>query len=101
MSRLETLRRIVAQRPTDPFPRYGLAMELRNTGAHDEALTVFTELEASAPDYVPQYLMRAQLLIELGRKDEARAVLERGLAAATKKSDAHAAGELRTALAEL
>jgi predicted Zn-dependent protease len=101
MSRLETLRRIAAQRPTDPFPRYGLAMELRNTGAHEEALSVFGELEAASPDYVPQYLMHGQLLVELGRKDEARAVIERGIAAATRASNGHAEGELRAALAEL
>ena len=101
MSRLETLRRIADQRPTDPFPRYGLAMELRNTGALDEAVAAFQSLEGSAPDYVPQYLMHGQLLVQLGRKADAIAVMERGAVVAAKKGDSHASSELRGALAEL
>jgi predicted Zn-dependent protease len=101
MSRLETLRRIAEQKPDDPFPQYGLAMELRRTGAHDEALAAFTTLAERQPDYVPQYLMHGQLLAELGRKDEARAVLERGQAVAARKGDGHAGSELASALEAL
>jgi len=101
MSRLETLRRLASQRPDDPFPQYGLAMELRRTGANDEALAAFHALETSAPDYVPQYLMHGQLLAELGRKPDARAVFERGATAAARKGDGHAASELKGALEEL
>jgi Flp pilus assembly protein TadD len=101
MSRLETLRRIAAQRPTDPFPRYGLAMELKQQGQLEEAVTVFRELQASTADYVPQYLMHGQLLTQLGREAEARRVLSDGLAVATQKGDGHAASELQSALAEL
>lgn len=101
MSRLETLRRIAAQRPNDPFPQYGLAMELRSAGKLDEALEVFTHLRANAPDYVPQYLMHGQILIGLDRKADAKAVLEAGIEMAKKKGDAHAASELDAALADL
>jgi predicted Zn-dependent protease len=101
MSRLETLRRIAAQRPTDPFPQYGLALELRSEGKLDEAIEVFTALRTNAPDYVPQYLMHGQVLIALERKDDAKAVLTEGLAVAQKKGDGHAAGEIEGALAEL
>jgi hypothetical protein len=41
------------------------------------------------------------MLIELHRKDEARAVLEAGLEAARAVRDAHAASELESALAGL
>ena len=95
------LRRIAAERPADPFPLYGLAMELRRTGAVEEALAAFAQLAARAPDYVPQYLMHGQLLVELGRAEEARAVLERGRQAAADKGDAHAASELAAALGDL
>jgi hypothetical protein len=50
---------------------------------------------------VPQYLMAAQMLVELGRKDEARAVFAAGVTAARAARDAHAAGELESALAGL
>jgi hypothetical protein len=97
-SRLETLRKFVAQSPGDPFPRYGLAMELKNAGLSDEARAVFAELEQRFPDYVPQYLMHANLLVSLRASDEARKVLEAGLRAAAKARDAHAESELRAAL---
>jgi predicted Zn-dependent protease len=101
MSRLDTLRRIAAQRPQDPFPRYGLAMELRRTGANEDALAEFIELERAVPDYVPQYLMHGQLLVELARVPEAQAVFERGITQAARKNDAHAGSELRSALESL
>ena len=101
MSRIEAIRKIVAQSPNDPFPRYGLAMELKNAGQHDEAHATFVELEQRHPDYVPQYLMHANLLTAMKRAADARGVLERGIAAATKKRDQHALGELTGALEAL
>jgi predicted Zn-dependent protease len=98
MNRLESIRKIVAQTPNDPFPRYGLAMELKRLGQNDEAEQAFCDLEQRHPDYVPQYLMRANLLTEMKRTDDARGVLERGIAAAQKKRDMHALGELQQAL---
>jgi predicted Zn-dependent protease len=98
MSRIDTIKKIVAQSPKDPFPRYGLAMEYKNAGMADEAHATFAELEAQHPDYVPQYLMHANLLTSVQKLDEARGVLERGIAAAQKKGDQHALSELRGAL---
>ncbi len=98
MGRLDVIRKIVAQQPNDPFPRYGLAMELTKTGQHDEAEQAFAELEQKFPDYVPQYLMRANLLIEMKRGEDAKGVLQRGIAAAQRKGDGHALGELQAAL---
>ena len=82
----------------DPFAWYGLAMEYRGLERHDEALATFESLRVRSPDYVPMYLMCGQMLDTLGRKDEARAWLSAGIEAAGKKGDAHAAGELQSAL---
>jgi cytochrome c-type biogenesis protein CcmH/NrfG len=101
MSRIEALRQFVAAQPNDPFPRYGLAMELKNAGKLEEAAAEFAELEKRHADYVAQYLMHAGVQRQLGRKSDARAVIERGIAAAKKKGDAHALGELQGTLAEL
>jgi tetratricopeptide (TPR) repeat protein len=101
MSRIDAIKKIVEQQPNDPFPRYGLAMEYKNAGRAEEAHAVFAELEARHPDYVAQYLMHGNLLASMQRLDEARAVYERGVAAARKKGDAHAAGELQGALDNL
>ncbi len=101
MSRIEAILKIVEQSPNDPFPRYGLAMEYKNAGRHDEAHATFVELEKRHPEYVPQFLMHANLLGAMKLVDEQRAVLERGVAAAQKKRDQHALGELQGALEAL
>jgi hypothetical protein len=101
MSRAEAIRKIVASSPNDPFPRYGLAMALKGEGKLDEAHDTFVELEQRFPDYAAQYLMHLNLLVHMGRKEEARAVGERGAVAIRKKGDAHALGELEAALAQL
>jgi tetratricopeptide (TPR) repeat protein len=98
MSRIEAIKKIVEQQPNDPFPRYGLAMEYKNAGRADEAHASFAELERRHPEYVAQYLMHGNLLTSMHKLDEARGVYERGIAAARKKGDAHALGELQQAL---
>jgi predicted Zn-dependent protease len=98
MSRIDAIRKIVESQPNDPFPRYGLAMELRNAERLDEAHAEFEELARRHPDYVPQYLMHVQLLARMSRKDAARAVAEQGLAAARSKGDMHALNEIQAAL---
>ena len=101
MPTVEQLRALIAQMPKDPFPRYGLAMELRNQQKLDESLATFAELERDHPGYVPMYLMYAQTLAGAGRAADARAVLERGIAEAAKAGNAHAKGEMEQLLATL
>ena len=101
MDRIATFKSFIQRSPTDPFPRYGLAMELKSLGDLAGAWTVFAELLAQFPDYVPTYLMAGGTLVALGRRDEASDVYARGLQAAAKKGDQHAHGELESALAEL
>jgi hypothetical protein len=101
MDRIATFKTFIQRAPQDPFPRYGLAMEHRGRGELAEAWVVFQELLASWPDYVPTYLHAGGTLVALDRRAEARDVLERGIAAAARKGDAHAGRELAAALAEL
>ena len=101
MSRIEVIKKIVDQQPNDPFPRYGLAMEYKNAGQADDAHATFSELEARWPEYVAAYLMHGNLLASMHRLDEARRIYENGIAAASKKGDSHALGELQSALQNL
>jgi tetratricopeptide (TPR) repeat protein len=101
IDRLAMLRQLAERSPGDPFPQYGLAMELRKRGAHDEAVAAFEQLATRHPAYVPGYLMYGNLLRELARTDDARAVYDRGIAAAQQAGDSHAQGELESARAEL
>ncbi len=99
--RLEMLQKLVASGSTDPFARYGLAMEQRSLGDRDAARATFRELRAMSPDYVPQYLMAAQVAVEAGDHADAREVGEAGLVAARAKGDSKALHELEALLAGL
>lgn len=101
MNRVDMLRQFIATNPNDPFPRYGLALELKNTGQLAESATEFASLIATHPSYVPAYLMAGNTLVELGKPTEARDVFKKGIEAATLKGDGHARGELEGALAQL
>ena len=101
MDRIATFRSFIARSPSDPFPRYGLAMELKSTGDVAAAVGEFETLMGSFPDYVPTYLMAGTTFAETGRVDAARDAFTRGIAAAQRKGDRHALGELEAALAAL
>lgn len=94
-SRLEMLKKMVAGGSQDPFHHYALAMELRN-GVEDleASLAAFGATRDRFPDYVPTYLMAAQVAQELERDDEARAWAEQGIARAEAAGDDHAKREL-------
>jgi Tfp pilus assembly protein PilF len=99
--RKERLQEMLAEQPNDPFLRYGLAMEFLSEGSDDEAVRCFNELIAVTPDYVPAYLQAAQALVRLRRTEQARQVFSRGIAAAQKQGDQHAAEEMQAFLADL
>lgn len=101
MDRIATFRSFISKSPADPFPRYGLAMELKGRGELDEAWTVFEELISKFPDYVATYLMAGGTLLALGRKDEAATIYQQGIEVASRRGDTHARGELQSALAEI
>lgn len=99
--RLAVLEKMTAVPNADPFAWYGLAMEYRSLGRLDEALRTFETLRERSPDYVAMYLMAGQVLVEQGKRDEARGWVTQGIEAARKKGDTHAVGELEGLLGGL
>jgi predicted Zn-dependent protease len=99
--RIAALTEILAQNPSDVFARYSLAMEHANSGDAARALSAFDALLADNPGYVPAYQMAGQLLMRTGDTDRAREYLTRGLAAAEKSGNQHAAGEISGMLDEI
>lgn len=97
IDRLAMLQKMVEAKPDEPFVRYGLAMEYRKLERWPEAIAAFEQLLARHPTYVPAYLMFGNLLAARSEREQAIAVLERGLAAAEQAGDDHALGELRAA----
>jgi thioredoxin-like negative regulator of GroEL len=100
-SRRQMLEEFVARQPDDAFSRYGLAMECMNSGDPRSADEHFRALLQRNGEYVPAYLMYAQLLVRESRSEEARAVLSSGIAAAEKKGDQHARSEMEGLLSEI
>ncbi len=97
-TRLDTLKSMVEQNPTDSFARYGLAMEYRNTGQLEAALAEFHALMAANPDYAPAYFHGGQTLERMGRIAQARQVYLQGIEVTTRSGDQHARSELQGAL---
>ena len=100
-TRRQMLEEFVARKPDDAFSRYGLAMECMNSGDPGSADQHFRALLQSNSEYVPAYLMYAQLLVRESRPAEARTILSTGIAAAEKKGDSHARSEMETLLSEI
>jgi len=100
-TRRQMLEEFVAKKPDDAFSRYGLAMECMNSGDTAAANQHFRALLEQNADYVPAYLMYAQMLARESRKDEAREVLSTGIGAATKKGDQHARSEMEALLTDI
>lgn len=100
-SRIDLLLGFIRQKPGDPFPRYGLAMEYKNADRLEDAWQIFDELMTSSPDYTAAYLHAGNVLVALGRIEDARAVYTRGIAACVRRGDTHARGELEGALGGL
>ena len=100
-TRRQMLEEFVEKRPDDPFSRYGLALECMNGGDSTAADTHFRALLERNSDYVPAYLMFAQMLARESRSAEAKQVLSKGIVAATKMGDQHARSELEGLLSEL
>ena len=100
-SRIDMLQSFIAQKPRDPFPRYALALEYKNAGRLDDAYATFAELMTVDPAYVPAYLHAGNVLLALGRREEARATYQAGVTVAARAGDTHARGELEGALASV
>src|ERR1700738_675739 len=76
----QMLEQFVANKPEDAFSRYGLAMECMNTGDPAAADTHFRALLEHNSDYVPAYLMYAQLLAREARTAAPKQILSTGIA---------------------
>jgi predicted Zn-dependent protease len=99
--RFDFLLKMTSADKADSFTWYALALEYKGLGRIDDALATFRELRQRDQDYVAMYLMCGTMLIEAGRRDDAKEWLGAGLVTARKKGDSHAAGEIEGALAGL
>jgi cytochrome c-type biogenesis protein CcmH/NrfG len=101
MDRAAMLAELLTQDPNNVLARYGLAMEYSNSGDFGRSLEEFQKLLAANPDYAAGYFMAAQTLVKAKRSEEAKKMLENGIAAAQRKGDNHARSEMEAMLEEI
>ena len=101
MDRIAALNEVLTQNPHDAFARYGLAMEYSKQGDFDRALAEFSILLQANPDYTAGYFMAAQTLARADRTDDARKMLQDGIASARRTGNLHAQSEMEAMLAQL
>jgi hypothetical protein len=92
--RLEMFDKLLATGSQDPFHHYARALELRSLGRGTEALAALTQVTRDFPDYVPSYLIAAQLAAQSDTL-AARDFCDRGVLAAQRAGNEHALAELR------
>lgn len=96
--KLETFRRMVARDPANVLARYGLANEALKAGLYAEAETQLAAYLAGYDDEGNGFGRHAEALERLGRLDEARAALRKGIAAAQRFGHPGMAQELEERL---
>lgn len=100
-ARSDALRQMLVQDPKNSFVRYGLAIDLLNSGDGEGAVTEFRTLIENDPNYVAAYFHGGRALETLGRTEDAKAIYREGIATARRTGDGHTLGELEGALAML
>jgi tetratricopeptide (TPR) repeat protein len=97
-NRLDILRQMVGQDPSNSFARYGLAMELANCGDFTSAVSEFRTLLQRDENYAAAYFHAGQALEKCGELEQARAMYEKGIEVTTRTGDLHTRGEIEAAL---
>ncbi|MDA0283825.1 MAG: hypothetical protein O3B13_13245 [Planctomycetota bacterium] len=90
----EQLERLLDSNPADEFLQYAVAMACAGEGNLPEAAARLSALCESCPNHVSAWFQRGQILNRLDETDEARTVLQAGIAAAQRVGDSHAEAEM-------
>ena len=101
MDRIEKIKEMMSQNPTDSFLRHALALECIKIGNDDDARKLFELILDNEPGYIGSYYHLAKLLERIGETDAAIKVYEKGMGEAKKAGDEHSLSELRSAFEEL
>ena len=99
--KLDAFRQLVAKNPANPLARFGLANEALKAGLYAEAREHLETYLAAYDDEGNGYGRLAEALEKLGRIDEAREVLRRGIAASRRFGHPGMAAEFEARLEEI
>lgn len=99
--RLDHLKSLNAEDPSDDFILYALAQEYNKIGDLQRSLDHYLLLKQRSPDYVGLYYHLAALYLDLEKTEEAHQIYQEGITIANKLNDHHALSELRNAKTNL
>ncbi len=98
--RFSILESFLKSEPKDPFNWYAMAMEYKSVDI-SKSKSHIDHLLAHFPHYLPTYYQAAELLIEVGDKEEAEIILEKGIELAKLQKDQNTLRELQNLLNNL
>lgn len=90
---------LVAQQPGNELFRFSLSQALEAEGRLEEALEHYRFCAAHKADWMMPRILLGKALLRLGRRDEARPVLEEALRLAVEQEHEEPEAELRALLA--
>ena len=100
-SRIVVFQKMLASDPKNSVVRFGLASELLKLERYADAIAELQTYLSQADDQGNAYGKLAQALERLGRKDEARAAYQQGIAVANRHGHPGMAQEFQLALDDL
>lgn len=83
--RIERFLRILATAPDNVLARFSLSQSYFDAGEYAKAIPEFRRVIEQKPDWMLAYLLLGRCLIETGKAQEARPVLEEGLRLASSQ----------------
>lgn len=100
-SRLDHFRTLAARQPENPLFRFSLAQALEAEGGAEEALEHYRFCSSAKGDWMMPRILAGKVLARLGRRVEARTMLEDALRLAVAQDHEEPEKELRALLADL
>jgi predicted Zn-dependent protease len=100
-SRLETFRALVAKSPNNAVARFGLANEAMKEGLYEEAVEQLRAYLGMHDDEGNAYGRLAEALANLGRTEEAKSALRKGIEASNRHGHPGMASDFAMRLEEM
>jgi hypothetical protein len=95
--RIEQLKSLIREEPSDPFYVYALALELVLTN-RAESIRLLNSLLAHHSNYLPTYYQVSFLLIDQGDDEKAKPIIEKGIVLAKQQNEMKTLSELQSML---
>ena len=101
MDRIEKIKEMLTENPSDSFLKHALALEYIKVGNDSDARKLFESVLENEPGYIGSYYHLAKLLERIGETNEGIKIYEKGMEEARRAGDNHSLSELRSAFEEL